>query len=51
MSTTARNRPRPRTLVLSAALAILATSCSLLPGQGDDAAGPNDEVSVGAVES
>jgi peptide/nickel transport system substrate-binding protein len=49
MSPTARSTRR-RAVALGATLAILATSCSLLPG-GDDDAGPNDEVRAAAVES
>lgn len=51
MSSTARIRTRHRAVVAAAALAVLATSCSMLPGHGDDASSPNDEVTVGAVES
>jgi peptide/nickel transport system substrate-binding protein len=52
MPSTARTRTLPRAAALAAALAVLATSCSLLPGGGgDDEAGPKDEVTVAAVES
>ena len=51
MSSTARIRTRHRAVVAAAALAVLATSCSMLPGHGDDASSSNDEVTVGAVES
>ncbi|MCU1371734.1 MAG: ABC-type dipeptide transport system, periplasmic component [Ilumatobacteraceae bacterium] len=40
-----------RAVALAATVSVLATSCSLLPGQGGDDAGPNDEVTVTAVES
>ena len=51
MSTTSRIRTRNRTIALAAALAVVVSSCSLVPGQGDDDAGPNDEITVAAVES
>jgi len=49
MSPTSRSARR-RAVALAATLAVLATSCSLLPGHDKDA-GPNDEVTVAAVES
>ncbi len=51
MPSTARIRTRHRATVLAAALAVLATSCSLLPGHDEDGARSNDEVPVAAVES
>jgi peptide/nickel transport system substrate-binding protein len=50
MPPTCRPRTAIRAVALAAALGFVATSCSLLPG-GDDAASPNDEVTVAAVES
>jgi len=49
MSTTSRTRNRA--VALAAAVAVLATSCSLLPGHDDGDAGSNDDVTVAAVES
>lgn len=51
MSPTRRTSIRRSGVVLAVALAVAASSCSLLPGQGGDDAGPDDEVTVGAVES
>ena len=51
MPSTVRTRTWHRTAALATALTVVATSCSLLPGGGDDSSGPNDQVSVSAVES
>ena len=49
MSPTSRTRNRAAALAL--VVAVVTSSCSLLPGNDDEAAGPNDDVTVAAVES